>query len=57
MISVASNEKIRTMREAELINAEADYKLRVMDLEQAAEQADILAHAVARGVVQVIKSS
>ena len=56
MISGANNDRIRIMREAELANAEADYKLRVADLDKAAEQADILAQAVARGVVQIDKS-
>lgn len=53
MISSATNDKIRVMREAELTNAEADYQHRINDLDRAADQADILAQAVARGVVHI----
>jgi len=57
MIAGATNDKIRVMREAELANAEADYQHRINDLDRAADQADILAQAVARGVVHIKKLS
>ena len=54
MITSATNDRIRVMREAELANAEADYQHRINDLDRAADQADILAQAVARGVIHIL---
>ena len=53
MISSATNDKITTMRETELQNAEADFRCRIDDMDRASSQADILAQAVARGVIIV----
>ena len=53
MISSATNERINIMRNAELLNAETDYSRRVEELDRAANQADILAQSVARGIILV----
>ena len=54
-IAAATNDKIRIMREAELQNAETDYRRRTEDSDRAATQADILAQAVARGVINITR--
>ena len=52
----ATNEKIRRMRASQIAAAEADYERRIQELDQAIQQADISAQAVAYGVIQVNRS-
>ena len=52
-ISRATNDKIRLMRESELIRANADFDRKVAELQQAANAADIIASPVVLGFVSV----
>lgn len=49
----ATNDKIIRMRQAERANAEADYRRRVIELDQASNRADITAQPVAYGVIRI----
>ena len=49
----ADNEKIRRMRQSQILTAEADYARRIQDLEIAMERADITAVPVAYGVLTI----
>ena len=48
-----SNEKIQKMRESQIASAEADYARRTQELDIAMERADIIAGAVAYGVITI----
>jgi ATP-dependent helicase HepA len=52
-ITLATNEKIRLMKESELARAEADFTRRMAALEPAIQQADIRAELVAYGTAVV----
>ena len=52
-ISQATNDKIRLMRESELARANADFKRKVEELQQAAHAADIMAAPVVFGILTV----
>ena len=52
----ATNDKIRLMKESELARATIDYERRVVDLERAANSADIHATQVVHGVLTVTRS-
>ncbi len=49
----ANEENIRRMRQAQIVNAEADFKRRMDELDKAAQRADISAQPVAFGVILV----
>ena len=49
----ATNEKIKRMRQAQISAAEADYARRIQDLDIAMEKADIIAEAVAYGIIEI----
>jgi hypothetical protein len=49
----ASEDNIRRMRQAQIGNAEADFKRRMDELDNAAQRADISAQPVAFGVIVV----
>ena len=51
MLAQATNEKIRRMRQSQLGNAEADYRRRLAELDEAVKKADLNAEPVAYGVV------
>jgi superfamily II DNA or RNA helicase len=48
-----SNDKIQKMRESQIATAEADYARRTQELDIAMERADIIASAVAYGVITI----
>jgi hypothetical protein len=52
-ISKTTNDKIKLMRKSQLESAENDFARRMADLEQAENQAEITAHPVAFGVMEV----
>ena len=52
-ISKTNNDKIRLMRKSQLESAENDFARRIVELEQAENQAEITAHPVAFGVMIV----
>jgi ATP-dependent helicase HepA len=52
-LAQASEENIRRMRQAQIINAEADFKRRMDEFDKAAQRADISAQSVAFGIVVV----
>jgi len=52
-INQVTNEKIQKMRQSQIAAAEADYARRIQELDIAIERADIVADAVAYGVILV----
>ena len=52
-LAQTNEENIRRMRQAQIVNAEADFKRRMNELEKAAQRADISAQPVAFGVILV----
>jgi len=52
-LAQADNEKIQLMRQSQLNSANADYARRTVELEQAINQADISAQAVAYGMIHI----
>jgi len=52
-ISSATNDKIRTMREAQLKNAQSNYQARLDELESASTSCDILARPIVYGTIRV----
>jgi len=50
----ADNEKIRRMRQSQISSAEADYARRIQELEIAMERADVIAEAVAYGIIEIL---
>ena len=52
-IDAASNEKIRTMKTAQLRNAESDYENMLKELDNAALASDILARPIVFGVIHI----
>src|SRR3989440_7592 len=52
-LAQANEENIRRMRQAQIVNAEADFNRRMNDLDKAAQRADISAQPVAFGVILV----
>lgn len=56
-IAEAKEAKILRMREAQRTNADADYEERRRSLDAATERADIVADAVAYGVIEVVEGS
>ena len=56
-ISRATNDKIRLMRESELARANADFDRKVVELQQAANAADIMASPVVFGVLSVSRGT
>ena len=49
----ASDEKIRRMRQSQISSAEADYAMRIQEMDIAMERADVTADPVAYGVLFV----
>jgi len=56
-INRATNDKIRLMKESERSRAEADFKLRIGQLKQAANSGDIRATPVVFGTLRVETAS
>lgn len=54
-LAVATNDKIRLMRQGELTRAKADFERRLAELQRAAESGDIHATPVVMGVLTVRK--
>lgn len=54
-ITNANNDKIRLMRESQLIKANADFNRRMMELQKSAESGDIHTNAILHGVISVYK--
>ncbi|HYT43594.1 MAG TPA: helicase, partial [Methylomirabilota bacterium] len=52
-LTQTNEENIRRMRQAQIVNAEADFKRRMSELEKAVHRADISAQPVAFGVILV----
>jgi hypothetical protein len=52
-LAQTNEENIRRMRQAQIVNAEADFKRRMDELDKAAQRADISAQPVAFGVILV----
>ena len=52
-LSRATDEKIRRMRQSQILSAEADYNRRTMELDHAVMQADITSTLVAQGVLRI----
>ncbi len=52
-LAQANEENIRRMRQAQIVNAEADFKRRMDELDKAAQRADISAQPVAFGIIVV----
>ena len=54
-ISRATDDKIRLMRESELARANADYDRKVVELQQAANAADVMASPVVLGILSITR--
>ncbi len=54
-LNQARNEKIQRMRKSEISTAEADYAMKLQELDIAAERADVIAEAVAYGVIEILE--
>ena len=52
-LAQTNEENIRRMRQAQIVNAEADFKRRMSELDKAAQRTDISAQPVAFGVILV----
>ena len=50
-IAQANNDKILRMRQAQLQNAESDYRMRMAELEESISKADLNAEPIAFGVL------
>lgn len=53
----ASNDKIQKMRQSQIATAEADYTRRIQELDIAMERADVIAEAVAYGIIEISKGN
>lgn len=54
-LTQATDEKIRRMRQSQIVSADADYSRRMKELDDAIIQADITSTLVAQGVVRVTR--
>ncbi len=52
-LAQTGNEKIQKMRRAQIDNADAEYKRKMQELEDALQKADVLAQPIAYGVLEV----
>ncbi|MEN6449110.1 MAG: helicase-related protein [Thermoguttaceae bacterium] len=55
-LTQATDEKIRRMRQSQIVSADADYSRRMKELDDAIIQADITSTLVAQGVVRITRS-
>ncbi|MDY0362099.1 MAG: Swt1 family HEPN domain-containing protein [Desulforegulaceae bacterium] len=56
-LNQASDVKIQKMRQSQIITAEADYARRIQELDIAVERADIVAGAVAYGIITILEEN
>jgi hypothetical protein len=50
----ASDDKIKRMRQSQISTAESDYARRIQDLDIAVERADVTAHPIAYGIINIV---